>query len=92
MMLNEISVWASRWPIYDRKVRGMHIQPASSQPGLVKCIVVLLENSITVRISEQYKQMELITQLLNVPNCIEGGWYTLQRSLTVPRINTPDHD
>ncbi|GFU43093.1 hypothetical protein TNCV_109161 [Trichonephila clavipes] len=30
---NRIYVWVSRWPIYDRKVRGILIQPASSQLG-----------------------------------------------------------
>ncbi|GFV41782.1 transposable element Tcb2 transposase [Trichonephila clavipes] len=29
-------VAVGRWPIYDRKVLGMFIQPASSQPGLVR--------------------------------------------------------
>ncbi|GFS62448.1 hypothetical protein TNCV_1262401 [Trichonephila clavipes] len=38
-----------RCPIYDRKVRRMLIQPASSQSGLVRGTVVLLENSITMR-------------------------------------------
>ncbi|GFX29665.1 uncharacterized protein TNCV_2749991 [Trichonephila clavipes] len=41
------------WPIYDRKVKGMLFQPASSQPGLVGGTVVLLENSFTLRITEQ---------------------------------------
>ncbi|GFV55696.1 hypothetical protein TNCV_754961 [Trichonephila clavipes] len=69
----------------------MLIQPASSQPGLVRGTVVLLENFTTVRVSEQHKR-KVNTQQLYVPNCIEGGWYTHQRSQTVPRKNTPDHD
>ncbi|GFV98622.1 jerky-like protein [Trichonephila clavipes] len=36
----------------------MLIKLASSQPGLVRGAVVLLENSITVRITEQHKRME----------------------------------
>ncbi|GFU20427.1 hypothetical protein TNCV_2521921 [Trichonephila clavipes] len=36
----------------------MLIQPASSQPGLVKGTVVLLENSITLRITEQHKRID----------------------------------
>ncbi|GFY33594.1 putative transposable element [Trichonephila clavipes] len=32
----------SKWPVYDRKVRGMLLQPASSQPGLVRGTVALL--------------------------------------------------
>ncbi|GFW95322.1 hypothetical protein TNCV_2970441 [Trichonephila clavipes] len=39
-MLNRTYVSDSRWAIYDRKVRGMLIQPAGSQPGLVKGTVV----------------------------------------------------
>ncbi|GFW90053.1 hypothetical protein TNCV_3485051 [Trichonephila clavipes] len=62
----------------------MLIQPANSRPGLLRGTLVLLENSITVRITEQHKWMEVITQQLYVPNCIEGGWYTHQRSQTVP--------
>ncbi|GFT40245.1 uncharacterized protein TNCV_627491 [Trichonephila clavipes] len=50
----------------------MLIQPASSQPGLVRGTIVLLETSITVWITEQQKGMEVITQQLYVPNCIEG--------------------
>ncbi|GFW23195.1 hypothetical protein TNCV_3802951 [Trichonephila clavipes] len=65
---------------------------ASSQPGHVRSAVVLLENSITVRITEQHKRMEVITQQLYVPNCIEGGWYSHRRSQTVPRKNTQGHD
>ncbi|GFW36850.1 hypothetical protein TNCV_4348911 [Trichonephila clavipes] len=52
----------------------MLIQPASSQPGLVRGTVVLLENSLTVRVTEQQKRMEMITQQHYLPNCIEGGW------------------
>ncbi|GFW78233.1 hypothetical protein TNCV_137021 [Trichonephila clavipes] len=52
--------------------------------------VVLLENCIAVRITEQYKRMEVITQQLYVPHCIKAGWYSHQRSQTVPRKNTPD--
>ncbi|GFW16938.1 hypothetical protein TNCV_2760661 [Trichonephila clavipes] len=51
----------------------MLIQPASSQTGLVRGRVVMLENSITVLITEQHKRMELIIQQLYAPNCIEGG-------------------
>ncbi|GFW36585.1 hypothetical protein TNCV_1955851 [Trichonephila clavipes] len=36
----------------------MLIHSASSQPGLVRGTVVWLENSITVRITEQHKRME----------------------------------
>ncbi|GFU24484.1 uncharacterized protein TNCV_2264441 [Trichonephila clavipes] len=36
--------------------------------------------------------MEVTPQHFYVPNCIERGWYTNQRSQTVPRENTPDHD
>ncbi|GFW25463.1 hypothetical protein TNCV_3721911 [Trichonephila clavipes] len=79
-MLKRIYFWTSRWPIYDRKVRGMLIQPANSQPGLARGIVVLQETSTTVRIAEKLKQIELITQQLYVTNCIEGGWYTHQIS------------
>ncbi|GFY32503.1 hypothetical protein TNCV_3560111 [Trichonephila clavipes] len=43
-------------PIYDRKVRGMLIQPASSQLRPVRGAAVFLENSITVRITEQHKK------------------------------------
>ncbi|GFT30721.1 hypothetical protein TNCV_759161 [Trichonephila clavipes] len=60
-------------PIYDKKVRGMLIKPASSQMGLVKEAVVLLENSITMRITEQHNWIEGITQLLYIQNCIEEG-------------------
>ncbi|GFU98760.1 hypothetical protein TNCV_1214761 [Trichonephila clavipes] len=42
--------------------------------------VVLQENSITVRITEPYKQMDVMTQQLYVSNSIEGGWYTHQKS------------
>ncbi|GFT01716.1 hypothetical protein TNCV_4205311 [Trichonephila clavipes] len=38
----------------------MLTQPASSQLGLVRGTVVLLENSITVRITEQHKRKEVI--------------------------------
>ncbi|GFT17514.1 hypothetical protein TNCV_4807561 [Trichonephila clavipes] len=64
-------------PIENRDVRGA---------------VVLLENSITVQITDQHKRRELITRQLYILNCIGGGWYTLQRSQTVPQKNTPDHD
>ncbi|GFT69661.1 hypothetical protein TNCV_1298701 [Trichonephila clavipes] len=70
----------------------MLIQPASSQLVLVTGTDVLLKNSITVRITEHHKRMEVITQQLYVPNCFERGWYTDQRSKTVLRKNTPDHD
>ncbi|GFT67267.1 hypothetical protein TNCV_2359471 [Trichonephila clavipes] len=49
--------------------------------------VVLLEASITVRITEHHKRMEVVPQQLYVPNFIEEGWYTHQRSRTVPRKN-----
>ncbi|GFV40359.1 hypothetical protein TNCV_4092231 [Trichonephila clavipes] len=91
-MLNRISFWASRWPIYDRKGRGILIQPASSQTGLMRGTDVLLENSITVRITEQHKRIEVISQQLNVLNCIEGGWQTHVRSQKVPRKNTLEYD
>ncbi|GFT38941.1 hypothetical protein TNCV_388071 [Trichonephila clavipes] len=52
----------------------MLIQSASSHPGLVRGTVVLLENSITLRITEQHKRMEVVFQQLFAPNCIEGGW------------------
>ncbi|GFW35228.1 hypothetical protein TNCV_1695431 [Trichonephila clavipes] len=70
----------------------MLIQPCSSQPELARGTVVLLENSITMRVTEQHKRMEVITQQLEVPNSIEEGWYTNQRFPTAPRKNTPDHD
>ncbi|GFW74288.1 hypothetical protein TNCV_2524911 [Trichonephila clavipes] len=84
--------WASMWLIYDRKIRGMLIQSAICQPGLVRGTVVLLENSITVQITEQHKRMLVITQQLYVPNCIEGGWYTHHRPQAVPLKNTPNLD
>ncbi|GFW82577.1 hypothetical protein TNCV_4694591 [Trichonephila clavipes] len=56
---NSVRFVAYRGPIYDRKVRRMLIQPASSRLGLVRGTVVLLENSITVRITEQYKHDHL---------------------------------
>ncbi|GFV63519.1 hypothetical protein TNCV_1551821 [Trichonephila clavipes] len=40
------------------KVRGTLIQRASSQPGLVRDTIVLLEYSITVEIPEEHKRME----------------------------------
>ncbi|GFW45727.1 thioredoxin-related transmembrane protein 1 [Trichonephila clavipes] len=80
-----------QWPIYDKKSEECSsIQPASSQLGFVRGTLVLLENSITVGITEQHKQMGVITQQLYLPNCIEGGWYMHQRSQTVPQKNTPD--
>ncbi|GFT13058.1 hypothetical protein TNCV_431642 [Trichonephila clavipes] len=48
-------------PVYYRKVRGMLIQPASSQPRLVRGTVILLEGYFTVRITELHKRMKLIT-------------------------------
>ncbi|GFW41609.1 hypothetical protein TNCV_4035251 [Trichonephila clavipes] len=48
----------------------MLIQPASSQPGLVRG--TLLKNSFTVRITEQHKPMEVITQQLYTPNRIDA--------------------
>ncbi|GFU54781.1 hypothetical protein TNCV_1082351 [Trichonephila clavipes] len=83
-ILNSIYVGASRWSISDRKVSGICLQPASSQPTLVRGTVVFLENSITVRITEQYKRTEMVSQQPYVPNCIEGDWYTHQRSQTLP--------
>ncbi|GFV95742.1 hypothetical protein TNCV_1727921 [Trichonephila clavipes] len=56
----------------------------STRPGLVRGTVVLLENFITVRITEQHKWMEVINQQFHVPKCINRGWYTHQRSQTVP--------
>ncbi|GFU88529.1 hypothetical protein TNCV_4442061 [Trichonephila clavipes] len=52
----------------------MFNQPANCQPGLVRGTVVLLENSITMRITEQSERMEVIPQQLNIPNCIVGGF------------------
>ncbi|GFU05475.1 hypothetical protein TNCV_3291171 [Trichonephila clavipes] len=60
----------------ERKVRGILHQPASSQPGLVRGTVVLLENSITAHITGEHKWMEVITQQLSVPNCMEFGTRT----------------
>ncbi|GFX87747.1 hypothetical protein TNCV_2190241 [Trichonephila clavipes] len=88
-MLNKIKVWASRWPIYDRKVRGMLIQSASSQPGLVRGTVVFLENSITVRITEQHKWMEFQPSMqdpwLHEPHAI----FSASHSCYVVGIETP---
>ncbi|GFW56570.1 hypothetical protein TNCV_1862801 [Trichonephila clavipes] len=83
-MLYRIYVWASRWPIYDRNVRRecLSKQTASSQPGLVRDTVVLLENSITVWIIEQHERMKVITHQIYVLNCIERDWYTQQGSQT----------
>ncbi|GFT57160.1 hypothetical protein TNCV_1691781 [Trichonephila clavipes] len=53
----------------------------------VRSTVLLLENSNTVRITEQHKQMELITQ-----NFFKRDWYTQQRSKTIQRKNTSYHD
>ncbi|GFV90355.1 hypothetical protein TNCV_4380701 [Trichonephila clavipes] len=91
-IVNGIYFWDSRWPIYCRKGRIMPIKPASSQPTLVGGTVVLLENSITVRIAEQHKWMGVVTQQHFAPNCIERGWYTYQRSQAAPRKDTLDHD
>ncbi|GFV48862.1 hypothetical protein TNCV_4217821 [Trichonephila clavipes] len=55
-------------------------QPSNHQLELVIGAVVLQENSITLQITKQYKQMEVITQQFNFPNCIEVGWYTHQSS------------
>ncbi|GFX12612.1 hypothetical protein TNCV_3157331 [Trichonephila clavipes] len=44
----------------------MLIQQVSSEPGLVRGTVDLLENSITGRITEQHKRMGVITQNLCV--------------------------
>ncbi|GFT63766.1 hypothetical protein TNCV_423831 [Trichonephila clavipes] len=57
----------------EKKVRGMLLQPASSQPGLERGTVVLQENSITMRIIGEHKWMKVITQQLSVPNCMEIG-------------------
>ncbi|GFY19992.1 hypothetical protein TNCV_2146851 [Trichonephila clavipes] len=70
----------------------MIIQPASIQPEFFRGTVVLLENSITVQITEQHKRMDVITQQLYVPNCIEAGCYSHQKFQTVPRKYTPDYD
>ncbi|GFV65228.1 hypothetical protein TNCV_4572281 [Trichonephila clavipes] len=75
----------------------MLIQPVSGQLGLVRGTVVLLENSITVRIREQRKRIEVITnavryvEQLYVPNCIKGSWYLHERTQIVPLKYTPDH-
>ncbi|GFW34555.1 DUF1758 domain-containing protein [Trichonephila clavipes] len=42
----------------------MFNQPSSSQPRLVRGTVVLLENSITMRITEQHKRMERLEELI----------------------------
>ncbi|GFU99780.1 hypothetical protein TNCV_506011 [Trichonephila clavipes] len=67
----------------------MLIQPASSQPGLVRGTVVLVENSITVWIAEQHKRVEVITQQLYVLIYIKISWYTHQKSQTAPGEKTP---
>ncbi|GFX79240.1 hypothetical protein TNCV_695521 [Trichonephila clavipes] len=90
-MLNRVYVWAFRRPIFDRKIRIMIIQSASSQPGLVKGSGAFLGNPITTRISEHHKRMEGISQQLYLPNCIERSWYTHQTP-SVPRKSTPDYD
>ncbi|GFV59167.1 hypothetical protein TNCV_2339081 [Trichonephila clavipes] len=54
----------------------MLIEPANSQTGLVRGTILLPENSITVRITEQHKRMEVITQKIYVSNCIEEVLYT----------------
>ncbi|GFW19217.1 hypothetical protein TNCV_255441 [Trichonephila clavipes] len=51
----------------------MLIQSASSQPELVRGTVDLLENSINMRIKEQHKRMEEITQQIYVPNSTAGS-------------------
>ncbi|GFW34749.1 hypothetical protein TNCV_953771 [Trichonephila clavipes] len=75
----------------EKKVRGMLLQPASSQPGLERGTVVLQENSITVRIIGEHKRMKVITQQLSVPNCMEIGTRTEDHK-QCPAKNTPDHD
>ncbi|GFY07825.1 HTH_Tnp_Tc3_2 domain-containing protein [Trichonephila clavipes] len=62
----------------------MLLQPASSRPGLVRGTVVLLENSITVRITEQHKRMVAIPQQLYVPIHIMGVIYTSVSVLSCP--------
>ncbi|GFX49082.1 hypothetical protein TNCV_786381 [Trichonephila clavipes] len=84
---------ASRLPIYERKVRGMLMQPVSSQPGLVRGTVALQEKSVTVRITEQHKWMEVITQQLDVLNRIEqdaARWQALSNDTLVGlRLSKP---
>ncbi|GFS65729.1 hypothetical protein TNCV_3853731 [Trichonephila clavipes] len=80
-------------PIYDdRKIKGILIQPASSQLRLVRGTVAFLGNYITVRTTGHHKRMGKNTQQLYVPKCIEGDWYTYQRSQTVAREHTLEHD
>ncbi|GFU93492.1 uncharacterized protein TNCV_2200701 [Trichonephila clavipes] len=64
--------------------RNAHPKPASSQQGLVRGTVFLLENSITLQKTEQHKQMEVINQQLYIPNCIEGVLYTPVSVLSYP--------
>ncbi|GFV04352.1 hypothetical protein TNCV_919731 [Trichonephila clavipes] len=52
-----IMLWASRWPIYDIKVREMLIQSSSSQPGLVRGTVVLLGNTIKTKRKPRWRAM-----------------------------------
>ncbi|GFV32273.1 uncharacterized protein TNCV_1675591 [Trichonephila clavipes] len=73
----------------------MLIQPARSQLGLVRGTVVLLENSITLRITEQHKRMEFALSLVFYPPSLYS-WYTLDTVdfenpsyLTIPESEWP---
>ncbi|GFT01195.1 uncharacterized protein TNCV_3373171 [Trichonephila clavipes] len=55
----------------------MVIQTSSSQPGLMKSTCVLLENSITVRITKEHKWTEAITQQLSNLACRIHGFMSL---------------
>ncbi|GBL84569.1 hypothetical protein AVEN_191042-1 [Araneus ventricosus] len=60
-VLNRIYVWASRWPIHDREVRGMLIEPGSSQLEPVRSAVILVKCSISMWMTVQHKWMEETT-------------------------------
>ncbi|GFT21824.1 hypothetical protein TNCV_3179351 [Trichonephila clavipes] len=62
----------SEWPIYDRKVREMLIQSASSHQGLVRNTVVFLEKSIALQKTEQHKRMEVNCDIEDPPKPATG--------------------
>ncbi|GFV26219.1 hypothetical protein TNCV_3150191 [Trichonephila clavipes] len=64
--------WPSRWP-RQKSSEECSSNQSAVKPGLVRGTVVLLENSITVRITEQHERMEMVTQQFYEPNCIVGG-------------------
>ncbi|GFY16923.1 transposable element Tcb1 transposase [Trichonephila clavipes] len=66
----------------------MLLQPASSQPELMEGTVVLLENSITVRITKEHKQMEA-NQYPSVRQSNSGSQLFGRNQTTVMRIS--DH-